>query len=151
MPLLTPDTLADLARRTRRYLHGTDIPPATTSDFYDRVRPDDRRVVVLVYGPATPPMPPSPYRSLYAVGLMDVPKRADCGYQIVGVQTIEEHLAEVLRKQPPEEGYDLVVVPVPPGVSDVWAHAERTDADARRCAGMVAAVNRSATGRRAPA
>ena len=72
---------------------------------------------------------------------MDLPRRSEVGNQVEGVRPIEDQLAEMLAEWPPDAGYDLVIVPVAAGVSDVWEHAERTDSDARRCADRASACS----------
>src|SRR4051812_35748110 len=106
MPLLTPATLADLARRTRRYLHGAETCQATLDELGARRRPDDRSGWLLVFGAAEPPQPP-PSRRLCAVGLGDPARRSECGFAEVGVRPIEDHLAAALAEYPSAKGYDL--------------------------------------------
>jgi hypothetical protein len=133
MPLLAPDTVADLTRRTRRYLYRVEQPPETADDLAALAPIGGRMVCVLVFGASQPPLPPGPFRPLFGKGLMDLPRRAPSGFAVEGVRPIEVQLADLLANYPPERGHRLVVVPMPPGVTDVWAYAAQTDADARRC------------------
>lgn len=145
MPLLKTGNVADLARRTRRYLYQTDsAPPQTTDDLTALPQSDGRTVWVIVFGPAAHPAP-SPFRRLFGVGLMDLPRRATSGFVVDGVRPIEAQLASLLAEFPADRGYSLVVVPVPRGVEDIWIHAARTDADARVCAERASGVERKRT------
>jgi hypothetical protein len=62
--------------------------------------------------------------------------------KVKGVRTIEDQLRKALADYPPERGHDLIVVPLPVGVEDKWAFAERSDEHARRCLAKVKRVFR---------
>jgi hypothetical protein len=132
MPRLTAATLADLARRSRRCLTGRDDPPATPAELNGRPRLDGRPVWLFVLGPKPHHTPPS-YGRVYAMGLMDLPGRDPGGREGGGVRPLEDQLADVLAHKPPEEGYDLFVVPVPAGCIDLWAHAAKAEPELARC------------------
>jgi hypothetical protein len=135
MPLLTRDNLDELGRRTRRYRCGVETPPTTADELRAIPRPQGNRSVwLMVFGPA------GSYRVLFAVGLEDYELRESISQNVKGVRTIEDQLRKALTDYPPERGHDLIVVPLPVGVDDKWAFAERTDEHARRCLAKVKRV-----------